>query len=64
MIQRLVVRYNCFDFQSLQLLDIDDGDELEFHYSDDRPVKTVPSSKTGDSGVATKVYSDSNVIRL
>jgi hypothetical protein len=28
---------------SNQPLDIDDGDELEFHYSDNRHLKTIPS---------------------
>jgi hypothetical protein len=51
-------------FQSLQLLDIDDGDEMEFYYSDGRPVKTIPFPNTEDNGVATEVYFESNVMVL
>lgn len=47
-------------FQSLQLLDIDEGDELELYYSDGRPVKTIAFPNTGDNGVATEVYFESN----
>jgi hypothetical protein len=51
-------------FQFLQLLDIDDDDTLEFHYSDNRPVKAVAFPNTGDNGVGTEVYDEINVIRV
>ena len=53
-------------FQSGQFMDIDSPEtvQLEFHYNDGRPVKTIQVSNTGDNGVANEEYFESNVIRL
>jgi hypothetical protein len=53
-------------FKSSQLLDIDgvESAQLEFHYSDGRPAKTILVPGTGDNGVFTKEYMESNVISL